>query len=163
MTSLCFLIAATRRTEGRNATKIWRIVTTSKRWYGYHEPKTWTRTKTFTGNLVFLPVTNIITKCFQSVHNLTICLLYFISQDKLHSKTDAAFDRFRKAAQETVSKPSSAAPTNAQVRLLKIWDFFEEYCFEMINVSCWKIRWSIFVECSKGALLIFITRLWVLM
>ena len=69
---------------------------------------------------MFLPVTNIITKCFQSVHNLTICLFYFISQDKLHSKTDAAFDRFRKAAQETVSKPSSAAPTNAQVRLLKI-------------------------------------------
>ncbi len=53
-----------------------------------------------------------------NIHPHEYILDVFVMQEKLHSKTDAAFDRYRKAAQDTINKPSSSVPTNAQVRSL---------------------------------------------
>ncbi len=55
-----------------------------------------------------------------------------ILQAKLHSKNDAAFDKYRKAAQDAINQPSSSAPSNIQVCFIQAFAF--TYSFVLLFV-----------------------------
>lgn len=61
-------------------------------------------------------------------------------QEKLHSKSDVAFNKFKEHAIQMISKPQSSIPTNDQVSTLRniVDSYFRELnCYEIRSYEVW--------------------------